>query len=288
MERSRVDSVNAGANTPSDAPVDVHTEPKLETPVVQPEPETPVVVISRVTFNYAVIAFVCLLLGMALGAVGYDRVTQQNRVENEALINRAVATAVASLPRDTAAGPDPNTRYTVSTEGRPAIGSADAPVVIVEFGDFRCGYCKRFHEQTIQPLLANYGEQVRFVYRDYPILGPDSQQAAYAAQCAHDQGVFWDFHDLLYANQSQLNRVAFLSYAESLGMDVERFTDCYDNGTLNGAVVQDYNDGVALGITGTPTFFINGKMLIGAQPYEQFAAAIDAELAAVSSNEQTS
>lgn len=257
---------------------------------MQPEPETPVVVISRVTFNYAVIAFVCLLLGMGVGAVGYDRLTQQNRVANEALINKAVATAVAALPRDTAAaqGLNPNTRYTIATEGRPAIGSQDAPVVIVEFGDFRCGYCKRFQEQTVAPLLANYGDQILFVYRDYPILGPDSLQSAFAAQCAHDQGAFWGFHDLLYANQSQLNRVAFVSYAEALGMDVERFTACYDNGELNSAVIQDYNDGNALGITGTPTFFINGKVLVGAQPYETFAAAIDAELAAVNSGEQTS
>lgn len=260
----------------------LRVDTNLETPVVQPEPEAPVVVIPRTTFNYAVIAFVCLLLGMVIGVVAYDRVTQQSRVANEALINKAVATAVAALPRDTAAGPDPNTRYDVSIENRPAIGSPDAPVVIVEFGDFHCGYCKRFHEETIEPLLANYGDQILFVYRDYPILGADSQQAAYAAQCAHDQGAFWDFHDLLYANPSQLNRVAFLTYAEDLNLDVARFTDCYDNGTLNGAVIQDYNDGVALGITGTPTFFINGRIFIGAQPYEQFAAAIDAELAAVS------
>lgn len=256
----------------------------VDTPVVQQaEPEAAVVVIPRVTFNYAVIAVVCLVLGMVIGVVAYDRVAQQSHSANEALINKAVATAVAALPRDTAAtGPDPNRRYDVSIENRPSIGSPDAPIVLVEFGDFHCGYCKRFHEETIEPLLANYGDQILFVYRDYPILGPDSQQAAYAAQCAHDQGAFWDFHDLLYANQSQLNRAAFLSYAEELNLDVARFTDCYDNGTLNAAVVQDYNDGMALGITGTPSFFINGKIFIGAQPYEQFAAAIDAELAAVS------
>jgi protein-disulfide isomerase len=272
--------------------VESNAEVPVEAPVTPPAAEqAPVVVIPRTLFNYAVIAVVCLVLGVGIGVLGYDRLAQQSRVSNEALINKAVATAVAALPRDTAAaaaGPDPNTRYTVATENRPAIGSPDAPVTIVEFGDFRCGYCKRFHEETITPLLENYGEQVRFVYRDYPILGPDSQQAAYAATCAHDQGAFWEFHDLLYANQSQLNRVAFLSYAESLELDVERFTTCYDEGTLNAEVIQDYNDGVALGITGTPTFFINGKIFIGAQPYAQFAAAIDAELSAISDAEQAS
>ncbi|MEP7292562.1 MAG: DsbA family protein [Chloroflexota bacterium] len=254
----------------------------VEIPVIQPEEQTPVVVIPRVLFNYAVIAVVCLVVGIVTGMVAYDRVTRQGQVDTEALINKAVATAVAALPRESGA-PDPNVRHEVSIENQPSLGSPDAPVVLVEFGDFHCGYCKRFHEETIAPLLENYGDRVLFVYRDYPILGPDSLQAALAASCAYSQNAFWEFHDRLFANPTQLVRDQFVLYAQDLNLDMDQFTACYDDATLQTDVVQDYNDGVALGITGTPTFFINGKIFVGAQPYAQFAAAIDAELNAATS-----
>ena len=89
-------------------------------------------------------------------------------------------------------------------------------------GDFHCGYCKRFHDETITPLLENYGDQILFVFRDYPILGPDSLQAALAANCAYDQNAFWDFHDRLFAAPSQLVRDQFLVYAQELDLDMER------------------------------------------------------------------
>lgn len=260
-------------------------------PENRPEPpvsaEPPVAVIPRVIFNYVVIAAVSLVLGLVIGVVGYDRLSEQNRTSTEALINKAVATAVAAIPSaDTAAVVDPNKRYTVTTANQPALGPADAPVVIVEFADFHCSYCKRFNDQTITPLLETYGDQVQFVYRDFPILGPDSLSAALAASCAADQNAFWQFHDNLFANQSSLTRDAFVQYATNLNLDVDTFTQCYDNQTHQAEVVQDYNEGQSLGVGGTPTFFINGKMLVGAQPIEQFAAIIDAELA--SANTETS
>jgi protein-disulfide isomerase len=256
----------------------------IELPADQPEPQEtssesssdPVAVIPRETFNYVVIAVVFLALGLVIGVVAYDRIV---RTQSEDLIKRSVAAAVAALPAsDSVAAADPNARYTVSTDGQPSLGPADAPIVMVEFGDFRCSYCKRFHDQTVTPLLENYGDQIRFVYRDYPILGPDSLQAALAASCAYDQNAFWDFHDRLYANPQQLTRDAFLQYATELDLNVGQFTQCYDNAEHQEQVVQDYSDGEALGISGTPTFFINGRILVGAQPYEQFVARIDAEL----------
>ena len=149
--------------------------------------------------------------------------------------------------------------------------------MIVEFGDFHCTYCKRFQDNTITPLLQNYGEKVLFVYRDYPILGADSLQAALAADCAFDQNAFWDFHDRLYSDPTQLTRDKFVEYAQSLNLDMDKFTTCYDNAEHQSDVVRDYTDGVSLGIGGTPTFFINGKILIGAQrtrlPRPELAAA---------------
>ncbi|MFN8450798.1 MAG: DsbA family protein [Anaerolineae bacterium] len=254
--------------------------PAAEPAPYVPPPESPaVVVISRATFNYAIIAVVFLVIGAVVGMVAYDRVSEQNRVSTDELINRAVATAVAALPSETVADADPNARQVVSTENRPSLGPADAPVVMVEFGDFHCGYCKRFHDETITPLLENYGDRVRFVFRDYPILGAASVQAALAANCAFDQNAFWDFHDRLYADPSELTRDKFLEYAQALDLNMDQFTTCYDNSEHQDVVVKDYTDAQALGVSGTPTFFINGKVFVGAQPYESFAAVIDAELA---------
>lgn len=233
--------------------------------------------------NYVIIAVVCLALGAVIGIVAYDRAAQSRETETEALINKAVAAAVAALPTAVpVVDPnDPNIRHDISFENRPSIGPQDAPVVMVEFGDFHCTYCKRFHDQTVTPLLQDYGDKVLFVYRDYPILGPDSMQAALAAACAYDQNAFWDFHDRLYAAPAMLNRDAFLQYAQELNLDLPTFTTCYDNAAHQADVTKDYNDAEAAGVGGTPTFFINGKVLVGAQPYEAFAAAIDAELVLV-------
>ena len=250
-------------------------------PQAEPTPQSPVVVIPRVMFNYAVIAVVCLIVGAIIGMVAYDLFSQSSRAATEDLINKVVGTAVAALPRDTAPPTvDPNIRYDISIEGQPSLGPLDAPIVMVEFGDFHCTYCKRFHDETIEPILANYGDKILFVYRDYPILGSDSVQAALAAACAYDQNAFWGFHDRLFAAPTALTRDNFIKYAGELQMNVDTFTACYDNAEHQQLITQDFNDAEAAGVGATPTFFINGKLLLGAQPYAQFAAAIDAELAA--------
>ena len=244
-----------------------------------PNAQSPVIVISRVMFNYAVIAVVCLLLGGVVGMVAYERVAQNNLAETQALIDKSVAAAVAALPKDAAAVQvDPNARKDVAIENRPSLGPRDAPVVMVEFGDFHCTYCKHFHDETITPLLQNYGNKVLFVFRDYPILGPDSTQAALAAECAYDQDAFWGFHDRLFADPTELTRPQFIKYAQDLKLNMDVFTPCYDKATHQTEISKDYNDATALGVGATPTFFINGKILLGAQPYATFAAAIDAEL----------
>ena len=175
-------------------------------------------------------------------------------------------------------------------KGNPAKGvanAADALVTIIEFGDFRCSYCRRFNDETLPTLLDTYDGQIRYVFRDYPILTTESLQAALAAECAHDQDKFWEFHDWAYANQNALNRDGFLIIAENLEMDIPQFTTCFDGQIYNQEVSTDFTDGQALGITGTPTFFINGKILVGAQPLVTFQQVIDAELALASSSEAT-
>jgi protein-disulfide isomerase len=260
-----------------------------ETPAAAPEIKSPppqaVMVVRRVVFNYVVIAVVFLAIGIAIGVVGYSRVVDHDKI----LIDQSVAKAIAALPSGAAAGqPNPNVRQNVSITGQPSMGPDDAPVVIVEFGDFHCTYCKRFQDQTITPLLQKYGDQVKFVYRDFPILGPDSLSAALAAACAQDQNAFWPFHDQLFANPTTLTRDAFVQYATALNLNLDQFTTCYDNQQHNNDVLADYNDGQTLGVSGTPTFFINGKILVGAQPLEQFSQRIDAELSSVDETKSAS
>jgi protein-disulfide isomerase len=272
------------------------TEP-LSTPSTT-EPPTPneyspddaVITIKRTTFNYVLIGVSFFVVGLMIGFLGYDRFATNNAAENAELMASIAQTAVAGVPRGNtvAAAPtrDPNARYAVAVADNPSIGSPDAPITIIEFGDFRCSYCHRFYDQTLTPLLEQYGDQVRFVYRDYPILGPDSTLAALAGECADDQGKFWEFHDLIFTDQI-LTRDQFLEYAANLELDVEAFTTCLDEETHSEEVQADYQAGASVGVGGTPTFFINGRMVVGAQPLSTFASVIDDELVRLSTTPAT-
>lgn len=259
-----------------------------ERPIQSATAESPVAVVPRATFNYVVIALVFLVIGVVIGAVGYERIAEQDRLDTEALINRAVATAVAAVPSGAGAAAAEDQPLNISIEGDPYLGPEDAPVVIVEFGDFRCSFCRRFHNETFEPLLQQYEGRIRYVYRDHPTLTDESFPSALAAECAHDQGAFWEFRDLLFAAQSPLTRETFIQFATDTGLDIDQFAECYDNQTPRDEIVQDFVDAQSAGVTGTPTFFINGTPLIGAQPIERFQLAIDAALAQVELEEQTS
>ncbi len=169
-------------------------------------------------------------------------------------------------------------RVNVSTDGDPSIGPDDAPVTIIEFSDYQCGYCKRWHDQVFQALMASYPNQIRFVYRDFPIFGDSSVAAAEAAACAGEQGHYWEFHDAIFSGQYELGRAAYEQYAADLGLDTAAFSACLENRTYQGEVMADYNAGVNVGVQSTPTFFINGRIVIGALPFENFKAIIDEEL----------
>jgi protein-disulfide isomerase len=151
---------------------------------------------------------------------------------------------------------------------------------MVEFSDFNCPYCGRFARDTLSPLLENYEGQVQFVYRDFPILGESSLQAALAGKCADDEGVFWEYHDLLFENQGSLDRTLFLSLAETLELDTAQFAACLDDPATSDEVLADFTEGQRLSVSGTPTFFINGRRVVGAQPYQAFQVVIDEEIAA--------
>jgi protein-disulfide isomerase len=169
-------------------------------------------------------------------------------------------------------------RVQVSLDNDPVKGSEKAPVTIVEFSDYQCPYCSRA-EQTVQEVLKKYGDKVRFVYRDYPLsFHPNAEGAAIASECAHEQGKFWEMHDAMFANQAKLGKDDLVTTAAGLGMDKDKFKSCLDTGKYKDEVQKDFADGQKYGVTGTPTFFINGIMMVGARGPESFQEIIDQEL----------
>jgi protein-disulfide isomerase len=160
----------------------------------------------------------------------------------------------------------------------PSRGGANARVTIVEFSDFECTFCQR-SQATLKQLLEKYGDAVRLVYRDFPgEAHPAARPAAEAARCANEQGKFWEYHDTLFANQTALGGDDLKRYAKEVGLDEEAFTACLRSGRHREALERDIRDGQKGFVEGTPTFFVNGRPLAGAQPYEVFVKVIEEEL----------
>jgi protein-disulfide isomerase len=170
-------------------------------------------------------------------------------------------------------------RAELSVAGEPAKGSEKARVTIVKFEDFQCPFCKQV-QPTFNELLARYNGKVRLVHKDLPLdsLHPQARQAAEAARCAYEQGKFWEYHDKLYANSPKAGADDLKSYAKEVGLNVDPFDRCFASRKYKGVVQQDLNEGAQLGLTGTPTFFINGREISGNQPLEAFERILDEEL----------
>ncbi|MGH7779525.1 MAG: thioredoxin domain-containing protein [Candidatus Binataceae bacterium] len=170
-------------------------------------------------------------------------------------------------------------RIEVASAGRPSIGPANAPVTIVEFSDFQCPFCERA-EPTVKQVIQKYGDKVRLVYIDFPLpMHSHALDAAKAGQCAEEQGKFWPLHDQLFANQSKLAPADLKATAKKIGLDTTKFDACFDQAKTEATVMSELEQGKSLGIDGTPTFYINGRQLVGAQPIEAFSQVIDNELA---------
>ena len=157
-------------------------------------------------------------------------------------------------------------------------------MTIIEFSDFQCPFCGRFFEQALPQIEEGYikSGKVKLVYRDFPLesIHPQARPAAEAAQCAHEQGKFWAFHDKLFANQQQLSAENYKKWAAELGLNAATFNDCVDKKKYAAEVSKDLADGSAAGVQGTPAFFVNGRVLEGAQPFAAFEAVIEEELRA--------
>lgn len=187
-------------------------------------------------------------------------------------------TVIAGAPSASDPSSGPPQRFEVSADDDPAQGPSDAPIEIVEFSDFNCPYCRKFHLETFPLLMAAYPDQIRFVYRDFPVTSAESYIAAQAANCAGRQDAYWEFHNALFTGEFGLGREAYDGYAERLGLDVAALGACLDDGGEGPEVESDARAAAALGVNGTPTFFINGIPLVGAQPLISFRSVIDGEL----------
>jgi len=175
-------------------------------------------------------------------------------------------------------GADPNKVYKVNTAGSPAKGPADAPIVIAEFSDFQCPFCSRVGP-TLKKVQEVYGDQVRISWKHNPLdFHKDAPLAHMASVAADNQGKFWEYHDLLFANQKAIKQDNLKEYAKQLNLDMAKFDKDLLDLENNKKIEADKAEARSLGASGTPSFFINGRLLKGAKPFEAFADVINAEL----------
>ena len=171
--------------------------------------------------------------------------------------------------------------FDVNVGDAPFVGGADAKVTVVEFSDFQCPYCAK-GATVLTALKKKYGNKVKIAFKNFPLpFHNHAQKAAEAGLCANEQGIkkFWSLHDKMFADQTKLDKDGLVNSAKELGLDTAKFTKCLDSGKFAEKIKADMKDGQDAGVKSTPTFFVNGKMVNGAQPVEIFSELIDAELA---------
>ena len=179
-------------------------------------------------------------------------------------------------------------KVNVSVDDDPMLGNPKAKVTLVEFSDFQCPFCRRFWKDTLPQIKKEYIDtgKVKFVYRDYPLsFHPGAQPAAESAQCAKDQNKFWEMHDKIFSEQEkqgqgtiQFSIGDIKNWASQIGLNMSAFNQCLDSGKYKSEIEKDVADGSAYGVSGTPTLYINGNPIVGAQPFSAFKAIIDSEL----------
>lgn len=192
-----------------------------------------------------------------------------------------VKNTAPSLPRAQTPPPQvPNAPNTIQTffitKSDRVRGNFNAPITLVEFSDFECPFCGRIYP-TFKKILADYPGKVRLVYKYFPLsFHPNAQKAAEAAECANEQGKFWEYHDVLFDNQAGgFSSDKFKTWAQTLGLNATQFDTCLETGKYAAKVQADEQEGQAKGVNGTPATFVNGQLVSGAQPYESFKQILD-------------
>jgi protein-disulfide isomerase len=225
------------------------------------------------------IALAFVVIGGSFGYLILEKLSGDAHIEQ--LTKRLATLETAQLERvqlPQRAVPPAQRRMTgVSIEGAPVRGPEQAPITIVEFSDFQCPFCSRVHP-TLQKLLAAYPDSVRLVFKHNPLpIHPDAPLAHRASIAAGQQGRFWEMHDKIFANARDLSRRRLVEHARDLGLDIAQFTRDLDSSEFIALLERDIAEADRLGITGMPTFYINGRVVSGAQPYENFKALIERE-----------
>ncbi len=241
----------------------------------------------------AAIAIATFLGGYAVGNLGGDS-DSLSADEIKEIISAVEAKAPAPQPVRAPTQPSAPQTFQVSLDDDPFKGNANAPVTVVEFSDFQCPFCSRFYTQTLPALQENYIDtgKIKLVYKDLPLdnLHPNARPAHIAAECADEQGKFWEYHDVLFENQAQWSRLSSTDlssqlnqYATSMGLESASFDSCLSSPSMADEVNADFLQAASYGATGTPTFFIGNEKdgfikLVGAQPYAVFQRMIDNQL----------
>lgn len=276
------------------------TKSRKSTPVIEEEQfeeeEVPTVQDTEefITFKrshfYSVLVVIAFAVGLLVGYVVWGRSTPATTVVSAG--QEPVYIEVTPQPTAT---PVPVV-YDIETEGFPSRGPEDAPITIVEFSDYQCPYCYRWHLQVYDALMEAYPDKIRFVYRNFPLsFHQNALPGAEAALCAGDQNAYWEYHDLLFANQDSMNNQSgmvleqsfYNDLASSLNLDVPAFEECMTSRKYEEFIQKDMQYAATLpfdsngepAVGGTPTFFVNGHRLGGAYPIEYFVQIIEAELA---------
>ena len=230
-----------------------------------------------------------IMSGIAvIATIGFLTLLLQGQTSTAKTANSNSQVKIASANTNTNAKPQPVAAPTPTAPTKVDVevtdddhirGNIDAPVTIVEFSDYQCPFCSRFHD-TMKEVMVNYPDQVRWVYKHFPLdsLHPYARQAAEAAECAGEQDEFWEYSDYLLENQSAINPSFLSQAAVDLGLKASQFDSCLEDGKYTAKVDADYQAGVAAGVRGTPGNFINGISVSGAQPYEQIKQVIDSLL----------
>src|SRR5574341_474455 len=235
----------------------------------RPRYDDDVIVLNKWWVISAGVGLVFFILGMAAGYFAFSLTMEQQLAEVAALAAAGQGAggsgAAAIQPTQPPARID-----NVSVDDDPALGPDDAPITMVEFSDFQCPFCERFHQETFNALMDEYGDLIHFVYRDFPLtsIHPQAMQGAMAGECADAQGKFWEMHDLIFANQASMavGQSLYVDFTGQLDMDTAQFEQCMNSNEYQDEIAADMRDGQAYGVTGTPTFFINGVRVVGAQP----------------------
>ncbi len=231
----------------------------------------------KLSHFYSILVVLAFAVGILVGYVAWGRGAAVTAAAPAAGAAQQPSGPIVEAPQPTRS---PYTRYNIPTEGYPSLGPDNAKLVIVEFSDFQCPFCRRFHDETYQALLDAYPGQIRFVYRNLPLtsIHPNAMPAAVASLCANDQNAYWDFHEKLFSSET-LDEATYIRYAADLGLDVETFTACLSGGSHDAFIQEDMDFALGLGVQSTPTFFVNGLAIVGAQPLANFKQIIDKELA---------